>query len=249
MRYTEQTKTGTARVRIGRAASARPATLRRHGPNRSGPERGLTGRRRVVAAVLLGLAVWHGALISPAASAAAGRTVAVKHTVLASFSVVDPAKCVTTSVFVSADTSVGTVPTDPRYSPPGAQIALTRVDACAKRTLLSAAGSVAFEDDELEMTGDLEGARLRATVPATNAATGARFETRIDLVWMGKGPVEASSGSPAPPGPGPIPVASRFREATVTGSVSDGKTGFAPGPAAVASMMTATYRPSGTASD
>jgi hypothetical protein len=202
--------------------------------------------RRLVAAVLLASAVWHVALASPVTLGAPEQTVAVKHVLLASFSVVAPSTCVTTSVFVSADTSVGTAPSDPRYSPPGVQVALTRVDTCAKRTLLSASGSVAFDGDELEMIGDLEGARLRATVPATDAATGATILARIDLVWKGDGPVETSSGSPAPPGPGPMPIGSRFREATVSGSVSDGTTRFVPGPSAVASMMAATYRPSGS---
>lgn len=202
-------------------------------------------RRRLVATVLLASAVSHVALASPVALGATERTAAVKHAVLASFSVVAPSMCVTTSVFVSADTSEGTVPSDPRYSPPGVQVALTRTDICAKRTLLSASGFVAFTDDELEMTGDLDGARLRATVPMTDAATGSEFRARVDLTWQGDGPVEASSGSPAPPGPGLHPVSNRFREATVDGTVSDETASFAPGPSAVASMMAAVYRTNG----
>lgn len=202
-------------------------------------------RRRVVTAILTVAVLLLGPGVSES-SGAKRQTVAVRQSVLASYSVRDPSGCVTTSVFVSADTSAGMLTTEPTPSRPGAQIALTRTDACAKRTLLTASGSVVFEGDELESEGNPRNARLDTVIPATDVATGSAVELRVDLAWTGVGDVERSAGSPAPPEANAPRVRTRYRRATLSGTVSDGTTDFAPGPDATASLTTAVARASGS---
>lgn len=82
-------------------------------------------------------------------------------------------------------------------------------------------------------------------IPATDAATGAAFEARVDLAWQGVGPVQRGSGSAAPPQANAPRVRTRYREATLSGTVTDGTIVYAPDSTAVASMTTAVSRPKG----
>lgn len=205
-------------------------------------------RRRLAILVLLALATTPFAPGAISTAGARDRDVVVKHSVLASYSVPDASGCVTTSVYVSADTGTASAYPTPEPSGPGAQVALTRFDTCSNTMLLTASGSVALQGDELALTGNTKGARLLVVVPVSAVATGARSEMRVDLTWRGVGPVQRSVGSPAPPQANAPRVRTRYREATLTGTVSDGTDAFAPGPAAVASMTTAISRPNGAGS-
>lgn len=202
-------------------------------------------RRPLGILVLLVLIAAPGALRPPLAAGASTRNVVISHTVIATYSVAHESGCVTTSVFVSADIRSGAIPSAPDASPSGAQVALTRADTCEKRTILTASGAVAFDGGELDVNGNPRSARLRVVIPATDPVSGTVLQIEVDLAWQGVGPVARGSGSPGPPQANAPRVRTRYREATLTGTVTDGTTAFAPGPAAVASMTTAISRPDG----
>lgn len=205
-------------------------------------------RRRLAILVLLALATTPFAPGAVSSAGAQDRNVVVKQSVLASYSVPDASGCVTTSVYVSADTGSASAYPTPEPSGPGAQVAITRFDTCSNTMLLTASGSVPLQGDELTLTGTTKGARLLVVILVSAVATGARSEMRVDLTWRGVGPVQRSVGSPAPPRANAPRVRTSYREATLTGTVTDGTDAFAPGPAAVASITTAVSRPEGSRS-
>ena len=172
---------------------------------------------------------------------------AVRQNVLASFSHAGPTGCLTTSVFVSADTARGTIPSDPPYSryAPGAQVAITRNDSCTDRVLTSAAGSVAFADGDeakaLRVDDDLMRAVLRTTIPATDFVTGSSLEVVVDLTWKGGDPLVRTDGSPGPPGDRG-PTGGLYRESAASGRVMYLGTSVDLGPSIMASVTATTYR-------
>lgn len=158
------------------------------------------------------------------------------------FSSTDPSGCISTSVVVAAnDNEVSSGPGRPEGEST-ASVNLSRVDQCTGTLLLAANGDVALAPDDFQIDKQLDGAMLNSTVELSESMSGSPLTVELNLTWTGQGPTTTNKQRVQVKMPGFL-VNSRIfgasRDATATGTVSDGTTNFTPEPATFASLVSA----------
>ena len=185
------------------------------------------------------------AALAPSSTAAAATAtgtathgnVAVVHLrgplVNASFSTTDPTGCVTTDVFVSANS--GTEQDQPgtlHYAVASVQI--YQYDACTDTTLRDAAGlSDSLATGAFQVSKQIDQASLHTTILASDLVSGASFPVTVDIGLVGISDIVRNHSNTNEVYPG-CHIINRWkgsgRDAVATGSVSDGTTNLTPAP-------------------
>lgn len=184
---------------------------------------------------LVSLLVVAGLLV-PGATLAGGGTVAVENLrgplVNAWFSAIDPGGCIVTDTFVTANR-----PTDQQLPGAGtttgiAAVDVYRYDACTGDGLLQLNGETdALALGDFWVSNQLDQARLHTTIAATNLDSGAMVSLAIDVSFVGTSAITRNHSNTNEVYPG-CHVLNRWkgsgRQATASGTVSDGATSFVP---------------------
>ena len=179
-------------------------------------------------------------LVPPSAATAAGTAthgnVTVVHLggplVNASFSTTDPGGCVTTDVFVSANS--GTEQDQPgttHYAVASVQI--YQYDACTDTTLRDATGlSDTLATGAFQVSNQIDQASLHTTILASDLVSGASFPVTVDIGLVGTSDIVRDHSNTNEVYPG-CHIINRWkgsgRDAVATGTVSDGTTNLTPG--------------------
>src|SRR5215475_15598532 len=176
------------------------------------------------------------ALVPPAMAGAAGGNVAVMnlrgHLVNAVFSDTEPAGCLHTDVFVTADSGT-------EQEPPSTQafdiaaVSIYKYDSCTNTTLLDATGSDdALAAGDFQVSAQLDKASLVATFTVSDLVSGGSFDVNVNVGWMGVGDIVRNHSNTNEIYPG-CHIINRWkgsgRDAVASGVVSDGVTNFTPG--------------------
>lgn len=178
--------------------------------------------------VLLGLAL--------PAGAAAAQTLHVKfqgHTAQAEFSTTQG--CVQTVVYVLA--TDGRFKTDPGgpQAASGGEVYLSQSDVCTQTQLVDAFGFAVLAPDEFQIDEHLTAAALTATVEVSDFVSGTSFPVHVDVRWTGFGDTfsrdERFRRDEAPGVWVNFHLDGTFRQATASGTVSDGTNNLTPEPA------------------
>ena len=110
-------------------------------------------------------------------------------------------------------------------------IFISQYDVCQETQLLAAEGVADLAEPDLEISKKLDQATLNAAVNVLDSLTGSTFDVSISLDWTGIGPVNHERlNFHFRDRPCLTHTRSKagFRDAEVTGSVSDGITNFTP---------------------
>jgi hypothetical protein len=152
---------------------------------------------------------------------------------VAGFSSTDPTGCIVSHVFVAAmDAGVKTGPgqTEPHSR---TMAIVSQYDTCTNHVLLDGFGETLLPPDAFVIS-DLESATLNATIEVVDQANGSSFPLSVNLTWAADGDTSRVKDhfhmkSPV------FTVNAKFsavsREATASGTISDGATNFTPAPA------------------
>lgn len=147
----------------------------------------------------------------------------------------DPSGCVFTFAYVVGVD--GSVKTDPG-APEQASIAAAFVDvfdSCARTSLLAAFGESALEEEEFQIDRRFTAATLRTSIPMFDFVNGTEFTAEVDQSWSATGDtvrIKDHFQVKTPDFRLNAKFDGTFREASASGSLSDGTTNFTPGPAA-----------------
>jgi hypothetical protein len=155
------------------------------------------------------------------------------------FSSTDPSGCVVTEVFVAADDGrVKTGPGMPEVESV-AFIFISQFDVCTQTQLLAADGFAVLAPDAFQIDRQLTAATLTATIEVFDFVSGTSFPVEVNVSWTGFGDTFSVKDRFHLKAPG-FKVNSRFdgtfRDATASGTVTDGTTNFTPEPAVFADM-------------
>jgi hypothetical protein len=191
--------------------------------------------------LLLILALALSALVATPASAAGAETLHFSfkgQTADAFFSSVDPSGCVFTEVGVFAVDGRVKETGHPAVSSE-AFIFISQFDACTDTLLLAADGSATLAPGEFQIDQQLTTASLNTTIEVFDFVSGTSFPVDVSVSWTGVGATFRIKDHFQIKTPG-FKVNSRFdgtfREATASGTVSDGTTNFTPEPAVFAEL-------------
>jgi len=155
------------------------------------------------------------------------------------FHTVDSSGCIETFVTVIAE--------DGRIKQAGppeatlrAMVDLFQFDRCSSgRLLLSAFGLTTLSPDQFHIDKQLNAATLNATVEVTDFLSRNTFPVDVSVSWTGSGDIVSVKAHDQLKEPG-FKLNARFtgtrRNATASGTVSDGTTNFTPQPAVSAEM-------------
>jgi hypothetical protein len=157
------------------------------------------------------------------------------------FQSVDPSGCVETQVNVAAhDQTLRLGQPGPLQPFPSVNVAILQRNRCTNTTLLSAGNNDPRVAEDAIQFEKLDSATLNATIEVFDFVTFTSFPVDISVSWTGFGATtreKSHSNSTAIPG---LRVIALFdgmtREATASGTVSNGITNFTPEPALSASM-------------
>lgn len=115
-----------------------------------------------------------------------------------------------------------------------------RYDVCNNYWLGGGFGSAQIAPAAFQLDKQLNSARLQTTVPMIDGQSGAAFTATVDLTWTGVGDTTQSKSRYENQTPG-CKYKSSFdgtsRQATATGTVSDGVTNFAAGSSVFANLQ------------
>lgn len=113
-------------------------------------------------------------------------------------------------------------------------IEIYRVDTCLGETIFEGYGSQVLSKSEVKYSGNLKSARLMTTISVYDVVSGGSVDLMINLTWKGTGEILVfQNHNVYEPWPGcKVTVQSReeYRDAQVTGTISDGITNFTPEP-------------------
>jgi len=174
------------------------------------------------------------ALLPSSAAAAPGKVTEVHlrgPLVNASFSTTDATGCVTTDVFVSANS--GTEQDQPgstHYAVASVQI--YQYDACTDTTLRDATGLTdTLPAGAFQVSQQVDLASLHTAIVVSDLVSGASSTVTVDVGWVGVGDVVRNHSNTNDIYPG-CHIINRWkgtgRDATATGTVSDGATNLIP---------------------
>ena len=157
------------------------------------------------------------------------------------FQSVDPSGCVETHVNVAAhDQTVRFGEPGPLQPLPSVNVSILQRNRCTNTTLLSAGNNDPLVAEGAIQVRKLDSVTVNATIEVFDFVTFTSFPVDISVSWTGFGDTTremSHSNSTAIPG---VRVISRFegrtREATASGTVSNGTTNFTPEPALSASI-------------
>lgn len=143
--------------------------------------------------------------------------------------------CVQTLVYVLAtDGRFKTDPGSPQAAS-GGEVYLSQFDVCTQTQLVDAFGFAVLAPDEYRIDEQFTTATLTATVEVSDVASGASFPVHVGVRWTGFGDTfsrdERYRRQEAPGVWVNFHQDGTFRQATASGSVSDGTTNFTPEPA------------------
>jgi len=120
-----------------------------------------------------------------------------------------------------------------------ALVVIEQFDNCAGVELMFALGVATLTPDQFQIDKKITTATLNATIEVTDFDSGNTFPVDVSVSWTGSGPTVTEKDRFHIKGPG-FKVNSRFngtfRDATASGTVSDGTTNFTPQPAFFADM-------------
>ena len=143
----------------------------------------------------------------------------------AGFQTVDSSGCIKTFVTVIAE--------DGRIKQAGppeatlrAMVDLFQLDSCSGTLLRSAFGLATLTADQFQIDKKLNAATLNATIEVTDVRFSNTFPVDVSVSWTGSGDIVHLKD----------PVHGTSRNATASGTVSDGTTNFTPQPAVSAEM-------------
>jgi hypothetical protein len=148
------------------------------------------------------------------------------------FSGIDPAGCLRTDVFVTANSGTEQdLPSTQTFAL--AAVGIYKYDSCTNTTLLDATGSNdALAAGDFLVSGQLDKAFLVTTVTVSDLVSGSSFDVSVNVGWMGTGDIVRNHSNTNESYPG-CRVINRWngsgRDAVASGVVSDGVTNFTPG--------------------
>ena len=156
----------------------------------------------------------------------------------ADFDSVDPSGCVETFVFVEGVNGTVKETGHPSVSSM-AVIVIDQFDFCTGTETLFAVGEATLAAGEFQIDKSLTTATLNATIEVSDFVSGTSFPVDVSVNWTGFGATTTQKDHFQIKGPG-FKVNSRFmgtfRDATSSGTVSDGTTNFTPDSAVFADM-------------
>ena len=154
------------------------------------------------------------------------------------FDSVDPSGCIETFVFVEGVNGTVKETGHPAVSSM-AVITIDQFDFCTGTETLFADGQATLAAGEFQIDKMLTTATLNATIEVFDFDSGTSFPVDISVSWTGVGATTTQKDHFQIKGPG-FTVNSRFmgtfRDATASGTVSDGTTNFTPESAVFADM-------------
>ena len=125
--------------------------------------------------------------------------------------------------------------TSGRFSGPVADVYAGALDSCAAKSLYFEFGEVVLSPDQFTIDHTLASASLKVTVPVKDQVSGTTINLDVDLTWIANTAPETMKLVQTVvffDGTKELDRSfSTFREATVSGTVSDGTTNFTPDPA------------------
>jgi hypothetical protein len=162
----------------------------------------------------------------------------------ASFQSVDPSGCVETQVAVAShDQTVRLGQPGPLQALPSVNVSILQRNRCTNTTLLSAGNNDPRVAEDAIQVRKLESAALNATVEVLDFVTFRSFPVEISVSWTGVGAITKEKSHSHVTIPGMkvnMSFDGTFREATASGTVSDGVTNFTPEPAVSARISSET---------
>jgi hypothetical protein len=145
-------------------------------------------------------------------------------------------RCVQTVVYVLA--SDGRFKTDPGgpEAASGAEIYIFGFDVCTQTQLLAAFGFAVLAPDEFQIDEQFTAASLATTIEVSDDVSGTSFPVAVSVSWTGFGDTFSQDDRFHLKEPGlkvNFHLDGTFREATASGTVTDGTTNLTPEPALV----------------
>jgi hypothetical protein len=123
----------------------------------------------------------------------------------------------------------------------GADVFIGKFDNCTQTVLLQASGSTSSPTFQVSKT--LSSASLSATIPVFDEVSGKMFNVAVSQTWTATGPLSIESSTFHIHTQGFTTNShfiGKFRNATASGTVSDGTTNFTPSPSQFAQIATFT---------
>jgi hypothetical protein len=154
------------------------------------------------------------------------------------FQTVDSSGCIKTIVTIIANDNRIKLAGQPEAAARG-EIDLFQVDNCAGRLLVSAFGLAMLTPDQFQIDKQLNAATLSATIEVTDVVSGNAFPVDVSVNWTGCGDTVSDKSHDHLKEPGfkrNARLTGTVRNATASGSVSDGTSNFTPQPASFADM-------------
>jgi len=142
--------------------------------------------------------------------------------------------CIQTVVYVLA--TDGRFKTDPGgpEAASGAESYIFQSDVCTQTQLLAAYGFAVLAPDEFQIDQQFTAASLTATIEVSDDVSGTSFPVAVSVRWTGFGDTFSQDNRFHLKEPGlkvNFHLDGTFREATASGTVSNGTTNFTPEPA------------------
>lgn len=142
---------------------------------------------------------------------------------------VDSSGCISTEVFVFARSGGFQVSSTQAF------IKISQIDDCKEVPLMLASGSGTLKAQDLQLDPNLESGTLKTTVKMSDRVSRSKFDVGVNLAWAGFGELSRPRNDFFFASPGikvkeKKPFDGTYREAVVSGSISDGFTEFTPEP-------------------
>ena len=189
-------------------------------------------RRRLLAVVSLALVLMALALPARAAGVETQHVKFKGQTAQAQFS--STQGCVQTDVFVVASDGLAKLDPGGPEAVSGGETFISQFDVCTQTQLRTAFGFAVLAPDEFQIDQQFTAASLTATIEVSDSVSGASFPVHVSVRWTGFGDTFRDAYTTHEEEPG-FKVNSyfdgTFRQATASGTVSDGTTNFTPEPA------------------
>lgn len=148
--------------------------------------------------------------------------------------------CIVTEAFVIASHFKYRDAQGPATSTSFASVTVSQFDLCADTLLVYAYGTASpLAPGELQISRQLDTARLVTTIPVFEEISGATFDVSVDVSWSATGPLSRQQTINHFHTPGCITnshTQSRLRPAEASGTISAGVTDFSPGTSLSASL-------------
>ena len=167
---------------------------------------------------------------TPAHAAAAGKATVVKFhglTAIADFDSFSPDGCIETFVFLSGTQS---------KTGPEADVSIGQVNSCTGDELFAFGSTL---NPTFQVNNQLTSASLSATISVFDEVSGNTFTVSVSATWTGTGPLSHQSGTShfhTKNFSENFHFNDTFRDASASGTVSDGTTNFTPSPAVFAEI-------------